>query len=109
MCPFITESKNTQGCLKAELLHLKSITYKHDYHYYLTHHSGCTNSHPVVDLLTRLDEVFGAERVERGIQGQTHGSPRCLCSDTAVIWSHWRKVALKAVSTNEITWEDTGL
>lgn len=36
-------------------------------------------------------------------------SSRCLCSDTAVIWSHWRKVALRAVRMNEITQEDTGL
>lgn len=45
----------------AELLCLKSVTYKYDYHYH---------PHPAVDLLTKSDAVFGAERVERRVQWQ---------------------------------------
>lgn len=98
---FITEWKSIQGCLVAELLCLKSVTYKHDYHYH---------PHPAVDLLTKSDAVFGAERVERRVQWQK------VESQVSLQWhsSHpratiWRKVALRAVSMNEIMQEDTGL
>ena len=53
------------------------------------------------------DEVFGMKGGERS-SGADMWCPRCVCSDTAVICSRWRKVALKAVSVNEITWEDPG-
>lgn len=52
------------------------------------------------------DEVFGTKGGERSSRADMW-CPRRVCSDTAVICSRWRKVALKAVSVNEITWAKT--